>query len=71
MITFHAVGNDVDILGNSQDSQNITLKSNERGEIIFRFWVNFDDIERFGEAGQLDNLILAQPVNIGEFIPDN
>ena len=39
MCTFHVACN-IETLGRAQDSQNIFLKKDETGKLIFEFWVN-------------------------------
>ena len=63
ILTFHAVCN-LKTLGKGQYAQNITLKENEEGEIIFRFWVDLQDVWGTIVRSEWSQAFTVQAVNL-------
>ncbi|MFC1866109.1 hypothetical protein ACFLYB_05305 [Chloroflexota bacterium] len=63
ILTFHAVCN-LKTIGKSQYAQNITLKENEEGEIIFRFWVDLQDVWGTIVRSEWSQAFTVQAVNL-------
>ena len=61
-VTFHAACN-LKTLGESQYSQIITLKEYEEGEIIFRFWVDQQDVWETTVRSEWSQAFTVQAVN--------
>jgi hypothetical protein len=68
MCTFHAACN-LNTLGRNQGAQNISLKKDETGKLIFEFWVNlWDESEALRIGTWRTEAFTVQAVNLGDIL---
>ena len=68
MCTFHAASN-LKTLGRAQDSQNIFLKKDETGKLIFEFWVNlWEESEAMNIGTWRTTAFTVQAVNLQDLL---